>query len=74
MTIIKDAMGEPITLTLKTGEIITVPARGEKRVNDSAITDEILKARDNGLIFITKEQKSITKAKTTIKNGGVENE
>lgn len=73
MVVIKDAMGEPITLTLKTGDILTIPVRGEKRVNDSAITDEILKARDNGLILIIKEQKTV-KAKTTNKNGGIENE
>ena len=73
MTIIKDAMGEPITFALKTGELVTVPVRGEAKIADSAITDEILKARDNGLVFITKEEKPITKAKTN-KNGGVENE
>ena len=69
MTIIKDAMGEPYNITLKTGEIVTVPIRGKISVSDSAITDTILKARDNGLIsleFPIKEQK-FTKNKS-IKN------
>lgn len=75
MTIIKDAMNEPITLTLKTGELITIPARGEKKVKDSSISDMILKARDNGLVTLFKEEtKPLVKAKKSIKNGGINDE